>query len=181
MGFFLSSVLNRVAYLRAKSSLLMKVALHEVTIFPGCNFTPWRKQTACVKQVNQVVIHPVCNLFGINVSLLTSLWFQCSRVGLWWYSLYEAGWYGSLCCTWYKPKSQGKREQQSIYPDYIQGKNFKIKQNEFCSVNFFFFYNSATPKASIFYTENSIKVAERKMITLLNCKWSKISVFWGIT
>lgn len=133
-----------------------------------------------VKQVNQVVIHPVCNLFGINVSLLTSLWFQCSRVGLWWYSLYEAGWYGSLCCTWYKPKSQGKREQQSIYPDYIQGKNFKIKLNEFCSVNFFF-YNSATPKASIFYTENSIKVAGRKMITLLNCKWSNISAFWGIT
>lgn len=37
-------------------------------------------------------------------SSLTSLWFRCSRVGLWWCSLCEAGWCGSLCCTWYKSK-----------------------------------------------------------------------------
>lgn len=43
---------EKVAYLRAESSLLMKVAVHEVTIFSGCDFTPRRKQAAISKLVN---------------------------------------------------------------------------------------------------------------------------------
>lgn len=42
------------------------------------------------------------------MALLTSLWFRCSRVGLWWYSLCEAGWCGSLCCTWCISKNQSR-------------------------------------------------------------------------
>lgn len=34
---------DKVPYLRAERCLLVKVALHEVTIFSGCDFTPWRK------------------------------------------------------------------------------------------------------------------------------------------
>lgn len=35
---------ERVPYLRAESGLFMKVAVHEVTILSGCDFTPWQKQ-----------------------------------------------------------------------------------------------------------------------------------------
>lgn len=34
---------EKVPYLRAESGLFMKVAVHEVAILPGCDFTPWRK------------------------------------------------------------------------------------------------------------------------------------------
>lgn len=39
------NTLGRAAYLRAKSRFLVKVALHEVTIFTGCDLTPQRNQT----------------------------------------------------------------------------------------------------------------------------------------
>lgn len=40
------------AYLRAESSLLVKVAVHEGTIFPGCDLTPCRTQAAISNRVN---------------------------------------------------------------------------------------------------------------------------------
>lgn len=45
---------DKVPYLRAERSLLVKVALHEVTIFSGCDFTPWRKNKLISKSIKQI-------------------------------------------------------------------------------------------------------------------------------
>lgn len=68
---------QKLAYLRAESGLLVKVALHKVTIFAGCDFTPERDKSCLFSVFSFLDFHqPVLRL------PLTSLWFRCSTAGL---------------------------------------------------------------------------------------------------